>query len=103
MFGLNRRRVRLGPWQGRYYEIALRPVAGGVVIAWNGKRVVSYPPMDTGQGFYEFDDGSWANTVTGEFHSAPGGELITVTGEDADLACTAFHGYAQGRFVTVQG
>jgi hypothetical protein len=103
MFGRNRGRPRFGPWQGRYFEDARRPVAGGVVIAWNGKRVVSYPPVDTGRGVYRFSDGSWADTVTGAMYSAPGGELITVTGDDADRACVAFYGHAQGTFVSVQG
>jgi hypothetical protein len=80
-----------------------RPVAGGVIVAWNGKEVVSCPPLRTGRGFYEFSDGSWANTMTGEMWSTSGGELITVTGENADLACIAFFGHTQGTFVSVHG
>lgn len=103
MFGRRSKARRFGPWQGKYYENARRPVAGGVVVAWNGKTAVSCPPLDSGLGEYRFADGSWASTVTGKSWSAPGGELITVTGEDADRACTALFGHAKGAFTSVEG
>lgn len=90
-------------WQGKRYEQACRPVPGGVLVAWSGKTLVSCPPLDSGVGEYRFSDGSWASTATGEFHSAPGGELVTVTGEAADEACMALFGHAEGSFRTVAG
>lgn len=88
---------RVGPYRGEYYDNMARPIAGGMIVAWRGKKLLAQPSLGHDWWPFVFSDGSWAEPTTGRFYDAPGrGKLIAVTGDEAKEAARAFGGHPRG-------